>query len=158
MVPMPLILSQWEDYTRDKMPTAAAAKHTAGPDNANKWLHLSQCHVGAGVSKPAPSTIKTYIICEQGDEVLPSETGQIHPAWAQEQRRAASSPCHANDVACTALPGHMKATTSQCLLFKSFTFSWHSAALGTAAKLRLLTSCFSFIPDKKTPFMSPARY
>lgn len=48
MVQMLVIPSQWEDYAWDKTPTVDAAKLTAGFDNANKWLHLSQCHVGAG--------------------------------------------------------------------------------------------------------------
>lgn len=51
---MLVIPSQWEDYAWDKMPTVAAAKHTAGSDNANKWLHLSQCHVGAGAMRVGP--------------------------------------------------------------------------------------------------------
>lgn len=54
MVQMLVIPSQWEDYAWDKMPTVAAAKHTAGSDNANKWLHLSQCHVGAGATRVSP--------------------------------------------------------------------------------------------------------
>lgn len=54
MVQMLVILSQWEDYAWDQMPTVAAAKHTAGSDNANKWLHLSQCHVGAGAMRVSP--------------------------------------------------------------------------------------------------------
>ena len=48
MLQMLVIPSQWEDYAWDKTPTVDAAKLTAGSDNANKWLHLPQCHVGAG--------------------------------------------------------------------------------------------------------------
>lgn len=54
MVQMLVISSQWEDYARDKMPTVAAAKNTAGSDNADKWLHPSQCHVGAGEKRVSP--------------------------------------------------------------------------------------------------------
>lgn len=62
------------------MPTVAAAKHTAGFDNVNKWLHLSQCHVGAGAMRISPGIqLKSTSSVRKVMEVLTSELCQIHP-------------------------------------------------------------------------------
>lgn len=54
MVQILVIPSESEDYAQDMKCTVTAAKHTAGSNNANKWLHLSQCHVGTGKRRFIP--------------------------------------------------------------------------------------------------------
>lgn len=78
------------------MPTVAAARNAAGSDNADKWLHPSQCHVGAGEMRVSPeynqrestSPVRKVV------EVLTSELDQIHPLPSLTEETCALSPCN----------------------------------------------------------------
>lgn len=85
-------------------------------------------------------------------EVLTSELCQIHPFPQEQKKRVAPSPCHTNDAKSTSLPGHIKDTKSRGLLFKSFTFIWHSRARCTVPTYQLWVLSSSL--DETMPFMS----
>lgn len=93
------------------------------------WCDASQ----PGVQLKSTSSVRKVM------EVLTSELYQIHPL-SQSSRRyvLAPSPCHANDA--PALPLHIKGTKSRGLLFKSFTFIWHSVTRCTVSKLKVVYS------------------
>lgn len=88
-------------------------------------------------------------------EVLTSELCQIHPFPREQKKRVAPSPCHTNDAQSTSLPGRIKDTKSRGLLFKSFTFIWHSIARCTVPTRQLWV--LSSFPDEIMPFMSTSK-
>ena len=102
------------------------------------WCDASQ----PGVQLKSTSSVRKVM------EVLTSELYQIHPL-SQSSRRYVlpPSPCHANDAPCTSLPLHIKGTKSRGLLFKSFTFIWHSVTRCTVSKPKLCIPCLPSFPD-----------
>lgn len=155
MVPMLVISSQWGDYAWDRMPTAAAAKHTAGSECQQMASSISMSRRSWRDARQPRVQLKSTSSVRKVMEVLTSELYQIHPL----PRRTEETCCPFHPVTLTMHPAYpflcaLKALNQEASGLKASPLRDIQERDVPSLNFRCVFLASPFFPDEIRPFVS----